>query len=69
MIGQNIRIHRKAAGLTQEALAKQLNTGQSTIAQWETGERTPPVKRLLDIARALKVSPAVLLETHVAGEG
>lgn len=69
MIGENIRSYRKAAGLTQNALANRLNTGQSTVAQWEGGERTPPIKRLLDIARVLGVAPADLLETKKETEG
>ena len=53
MISEQLKMYRKSAGMTQQALAKQLNTGQSTVAQWENGERTPPVKRLLEIAKVL----------------
>lgn len=62
MISEQLKMYRKSAGLTQQALAKQLHTGQSTVAQWESGERTPPVKRLLDIAGALGVAPSALLD-------
>lgn len=35
-IGDRIAQARKAANLSQAALAKKLNVGQSTVAQWET---------------------------------
>ncbi|WP_107612635.1 helix-turn-helix transcriptional regulator [Clostridioides difficile] len=37
--------------LTQRDLAKQLNIGNSTIAMYETGERTPSLKRAIKIAK------------------
>lgn len=61
MVAETVRAHRKAAGLTQKELAEKLQTGQSTVAQWENGVRTPPIKRLFDIAEVLGVAPAVLL--------
>lgn len=62
MVSENLKSYRKAAGLTQQGLAEKLHTGQSTVAQWENGERTPPVKRLISIATALGCTPAELLE-------
>jgi len=32
---------RKAAGLTQEALAARVGVERSTVYRWETGETTP----------------------------
>ena len=40
---------RKAAGLSQEALAKALSVTQSAISQYERGETRP------DIAKAIKL--------------
>lgn len=62
MVSDRLKEYRKAAGLTQQALAERLHAGQSTVAQWETGVRTPPVKRLLDIAAVLGVAPSAMLD-------
>ena len=52
---------RRAAGLTQAALATKLGRPQSFISKVERGERRLDVIEFLDVARALKVDPAQLL--------
>ena len=47
---------RKEHGLTQEALAKQLDVKQNTVSQWETGVRNPSLPMLLRIAEILNCS-------------
>lgn len=69
MVAERLKSYRKAVGLTQQDLAKKLHTGQSTVSQWENGERTPPVKRLLDIARVLEVAPSELLDSALSEGG
>jgi transcriptional regulator with XRE-family HTH domain len=54
--------HRKAAGLTQTRLAETLKKPQSYVAKYERGERRLDVIEFLDIAAALGVEPADLLE-------
>ena len=46
-IGENIRFYRKSLGLTQEQLAKKLNTSRSNVANWENGQNMPSVDLLL----------------------
>jgi len=49
---------RKAASLSQAALASELSVTQSTISQYERGEIRPDVSRalrLLEIAKGLKL--------------
>jgi len=41
---------RQSLGLTQEALAKALQTTQQTIARWETGKAEPNLSALRDLA-------------------
>ena len=41
---------RQSLGLTQEALAKALQTTQQTIARWETGKAEPNLSSLRDLA-------------------
>lgn len=56
MIAASIKRARVRAGLTQEILASKLNTSRSVIAQYETGYRTPSLKRLRDIAKILNTN-------------
>lgn len=39
--GGNISLHRTAAGLTQEDLAKRMGVALRTVARWEAGDRRP----------------------------
>ncbi len=45
MIGENIAILRRSAGLSQEALAEKLGVSRQTLAKWETGESVPDILR------------------------
>ncbi|MGH2808984.1 MAG: helix-turn-helix domain-containing protein [Actinomycetota bacterium] len=45
--GELIREARRAAGLTQTELARSMNTGQSVIARWERGLRSPTHETIL----------------------
>lgn len=45
MIGENIAILRRAAGMSQEALAEKLDVSRQTLAKWESGESVPDVLR------------------------
>ena len=48
---------RKAAGLTQAAIAKKLNRYQSFVATVESSQRRIDVVEFLDLARAIGFSP------------
>ena len=50
-----IRHHRKAAKMTQQALADALGVSWGCVAKWEGGQRTPSLVRLSAIAEALGV--------------
>lgn len=54
-VSELIKKYRKAAGLTQEELAKKINCATITIRQYESGKRDPSVSTLLAIADALNV--------------
>lgn len=43
---RELRIHFGAEGLSQEALAKELNVATNTISRWETGTYKPSLEDL-----------------------
>ena len=53
MIGSFLLQYRAENGLTQTDLAKKLRISQNAISQYESGKRTPTVKRLAQIATTL----------------
>ena len=61
-IGNRIREARKAAGLTQAALAKKCDMYDSQIRQYESGKIVPKFETTKRIASALGVLPGDLLQ-------
>jgi len=61
-IGLKIREYRTKSNRTQEQLAFEANLHRAYIGQIERGEKNIGVKNLYKIAKALKISPAKLLE-------
>ncbi len=61
VLGENITRARKAAGLTQEALAEKLNVARQTVSKWEAGVTVPTVPGLMKLAEALDTDCGSLL--------
>ena len=57
----NLRRLRKAAGLTQEALAEKLHLTGQAVSRWETGETLPNTDTLKLLSRIYDVSINTLL--------
>lgn len=55
--GQAIRKLREEAGLTQTQLADKIGTTQSMLGKYERGELDFSLTRLVEIARALEITP------------
>lgn len=53
---------RKAAGLTQQALADKLNRRQSYVSKFELGERRLDVVEFLEVLRAIGLEPGPFLK-------
>jgi transcriptional regulator with XRE-family HTH domain len=60
--GARLRALRKAARLSQEALALQSELDRSYVGQVERGERNISLKNLAKLAYALDVAPYELLQ-------
>ena len=64
LIGSNIRTLRLKAGLSQEQLAELASLHRTYIGAVERGERNVSAVNIGRIAKALRVSPHVLLMEH-----
>ncbi len=59
--GENVRAQREAAGLSQQRLGFAAGLHRTEISLLERGEREPRLSTIVRIARALEISPALLL--------
>lgn len=60
-VGKRIQEARTRAGITQEALAEQLNVSTSAISRLETGHSMVSLERLYEISQLLHVGIQDLL--------
>ena len=60
-IGRYIQDRRKAAGLTQKALAEKLNISFQAVSKWENGETLPDTGLLLKLCDELNTTADRLL--------
>ncbi len=56
MLSDKLKEFRRNEGLTQKELAMVLDSSQNTISQYESGKRTPTIKKLLEISALLGCS-------------
>ena len=61
-LGQKIREQRVFIGLSQEELADAAGLHRTYIGSVERGERNVSLQNIVLIARALSVSPSILLD-------
>lgn len=66
MLSENIKVKRKAKGLSQEELAVKLNVVRQTISKWEQGLSVPDAEMLISISEILETPVGVLLGETVA---
>lgn len=55
-LGENIRIARQAAGMTQKQLAEKIGVAPVTIQQYESERRRPRIQQLQRLAEVFEVS-------------
>lgn len=61
MFSENLKNLRKQRGMSQEALAQQLNVVRQTISKWEKGLSVPDAEMLVQIADFFEISVSELL--------
>ena len=68
-MAQRLVDRRKAAGLSQEALAAQLGVSRQAVSKWERSESSPDTDNLIVLAALYGVSLDELLYGEAAGDG
>ncbi len=70
MLGEELGKARRAAGLTQEALALDAHVDRSYISELEHDKKSPTVDMLLRLCKVLGVRASELVaRVEAAGEG
>lgn len=62
LVGQNVRRLRLAANLSQEAVAELMGVDRAYVSALELGKRNPTIITLWQVAEALQVRLADLVE-------
>lgn len=61
-IGQRIQQLRRAAGLSQEQLAEQLDVSRQSVSKWELNDAAPEISKIIAISELFGVSTDELLK-------
>ncbi len=68
LVGNRIKRRRKAAGLTQEALAEQIGLSKNHLSNIERGRYLPTIETMLMICDALGQTPDYYLIGKISPE-
>lgn len=66
--GQRIAAHRRALGLSQEALGARLGVSRQAIYKWESDAAMPEIEKLVALSRLFGVSVGALLGVEEAAQ-
>ncbi len=65
LFGTNMRRHRLAAGLSQEAVAERMDVDRAHVSSMERGQQNITLLTLWEASQALGVTPAALFDVTV----
>ena len=65
VFGANVRVYRRAAGLSQEAVAARMGVDRAYVSAIERGLQNVTLLTILQVAESLHVRPADLLVESV----
>lgn len=65
-IGSRIRKYREIKGLSQTQLAKKIGVSSGRLSNWEQGMYRPNADILVNICKALDISPSELLDVQIS---
>ena len=61
MLNENIKVLRKAKGLSQEEFAIKLSVVRQTVSKWEQNRSMPDADMLIELSEALGTAVSTLL--------
>jgi len=64
IVGENLKIARKAKGLTQAQLAAELNKFQSDYSEYERGKIELDYTKIIYLCKRLEITPNDLFDLH-----
>ena len=62
MVGENLKMARKAKNITQSQLAKELNKYQSDYSEYETGKIQLDYEKIVYLCKRLDITPNELFD-------
>ena len=62
IVGENLKLARKAKGLTQTQLAKELNKYQPDYSEYETGKVQLDYEKIVYLCQRLDITPNELFD-------
>lgn len=65
IVGENLKLARRAKGLTQAQLAKELNKYQSDYSEYETGKIQLDYEKIVYLCNRLDITPNELFGIHL----
>lgn len=69
VFGANVRVYRRAAGLSQEAVAARMGVDRAYVSAIERGLQNVTLLTILQVADSLHVRPADLLVEPIQSQG
>ncbi|UTH13327.1 helix-turn-helix domain-containing protein [Macrococcus equipercicus] len=63
-IAEQIIELRNSMGWTQQQLADKLKVSKQSVSNWETGEKTPRMGKIEDIANLFNVTVSYIIDGH-----
>lgn len=60
-LGENIQTYRKQIDLTQEELAERCQISRQAVTKWESGESTPGLEKIVQLADIFDISVDMLI--------
>ena len=60
---EKLSILRKARGLTQEQLAEKLDVSRQSVSNWESGQATPDLEKIVALSTVFNVTTDYLLKS------
>ena len=60
MFNDNLNKYRKQKGLSQEELAFRLGVSRQSVSKWESGQSTPELERIIEIADLFGISLSLI---------